>query len=135
MSVGTFKRYRQVTRAFITFLGTRIQVRLEAITTDDLLRYRDALLAERAGAERAVPRLCRYPRRARRRSKLWDRAQFHTNQYNSLFDKRRPYRNFCTACGPGSSAKSKSLRPNPYSASRRMASARLSQIVTRTFEP
>lgn len=45
VSPGTLKRYREVTHAFLRFLGTRAEVRLEAVTTDDFLSYRDHLLA------------------------------------------------------------------------------------------
>ena len=46
VSPGTFTRYRQILTGFLKFLGTRAEVRIEAITTDDLLRYRDILLAQ-----------------------------------------------------------------------------------------
>jgi integrase len=42
---STLRRYRQVTKAFLAFLGTRADVRIDAITTDDFIRYRDQLLA------------------------------------------------------------------------------------------
>jgi len=42
----TFKKYAQVVSAFLAFLGTRSHVALEAITTDDFLRYRDYLLSQ-----------------------------------------------------------------------------------------
>ena len=42
----TFKKYESLVADFFRFLGTRQHVALEAITTDDFLRYRDHLLAE-----------------------------------------------------------------------------------------
>jgi hypothetical protein len=45
VSEGTLERYRQVTRDFLAFLGKRADVRLEAITADDCVRFRDELLA------------------------------------------------------------------------------------------
>jgi integrase len=42
----TFAKYSQIINAFVAFLGTRAEVALEAITTDDFLRYRDQQLAE-----------------------------------------------------------------------------------------
>jgi integrase len=42
----TFKKYEGLVAHFFRFLGTRQHVALEAITTDDFLRYRDHLLAE-----------------------------------------------------------------------------------------
>jgi integrase len=43
---ATLRKYRQIVGAFLEFLGTRADVRLEALSTDDFLRYRDALLSE-----------------------------------------------------------------------------------------
>jgi integrase len=45
VSEGTLERYRQVTRDFLGSLGKRADVRLEAITADDCVRFRDELLA------------------------------------------------------------------------------------------
>lgn len=42
----TFKKYESLVADFFRFLGTRQHVALEAIATDDFLRYRDHLLAE-----------------------------------------------------------------------------------------
>lgn len=42
----THSKYRQVLGGFLSFLGTRANVRLETITTLDLTRYRDQLLKE-----------------------------------------------------------------------------------------
>lgn len=42
----TFQKYSSIIRAFSEFLGTRAHVALEAITTEDFLRYRDQQLAE-----------------------------------------------------------------------------------------
>ena len=43
---ATLRRYTQVVRDFLRFLGTRADIRLEALTTDDFLKFRDSLLAE-----------------------------------------------------------------------------------------
>jgi Phage integrase SAM-like domain len=43
---GTIRRYTQVVRDFLRFLGTRADIRLEALATDDFLKFRDSLLAE-----------------------------------------------------------------------------------------
>ena len=45
VSAGTLERYRQVTRDFLGSLGKRADVKLEAITADDCVRFRDELLA------------------------------------------------------------------------------------------
>ena len=42
----TFEKYESLVKDFLSFLGTRQHIALEAITTDDFLRYRDHLLAE-----------------------------------------------------------------------------------------
>lgn len=42
----TFQKYESIIADFLAFLQTRSAVALEAITTDDFLRYRDHLLAE-----------------------------------------------------------------------------------------
>jgi len=42
----TFEKYESLVKDFLDFLGTRQHVALEAVTTDDFLRYRDHLLAE-----------------------------------------------------------------------------------------
>jgi integrase len=54
----TYKRYSQVLRDFLAHLGTRADVRLEAITTDDFLGFRDKLLAE-GRSERTVNNVVR----------------------------------------------------------------------------
>lgn len=46
VAVTTFTKYKQVVEAFLTFLGTREHVALEAVTTDDFLRYRNQQLTE-----------------------------------------------------------------------------------------
>jgi integrase len=46
VSDSTLKKYQHIVDAFLAFLGTRAEVRLEAITTEDFSRYRDKLLAE-----------------------------------------------------------------------------------------
>jgi integrase len=43
---STLGRYQQIVSAFLSFLGTRAELRLEAITTEDFIRYRDQLLKE-----------------------------------------------------------------------------------------
>jgi integrase len=43
---STLKRYQQIIDSFLAFLGTRAEVRLEAVTTDDFTAYRDLLLSE-----------------------------------------------------------------------------------------
>jgi integrase len=45
VSERTLERYLQVTRDFLASLGKRADVRLEAITADDVVRFRDELLA------------------------------------------------------------------------------------------
>jgi integrase len=42
----TLEKYTQVLDGFLQFLGTRAEVRLEAVTTDDFIRYRDQLLKQ-----------------------------------------------------------------------------------------
>ncbi len=42
----TLEKYTSILGDFLRFLGTRAHVSIEAITTDDLLRYRDQLLEE-----------------------------------------------------------------------------------------
>jgi integrase len=42
---STHERYSQIVRDFLAFLGTRAELRLEALTTDDFLEYRDHMLA------------------------------------------------------------------------------------------
>lgn len=42
---STHERYCQVVRDFLSFLDTRAELRLEGLTTDDFLAYRDHLLA------------------------------------------------------------------------------------------
>jgi integrase len=42
----TYSKYKQVLDGFLSFLGTRTNVRLETITTEDFTRYRDQLLKE-----------------------------------------------------------------------------------------
>ena len=42
----TFKKYSGLIQDFLSFLGTRDEVDLEAITTEDFLKYRDHLIAE-----------------------------------------------------------------------------------------
>jgi len=42
----TFEKYESLVKDVLSFLGTRQHIALEAITTDDFLRYRDHLLAE-----------------------------------------------------------------------------------------
>jgi integrase len=42
---ASYAKYRGIIVGFLRFLGTRARVSLEAITTDDFLRYRDHLLA------------------------------------------------------------------------------------------
>jgi hypothetical protein len=39
-------RYRQIVRDFLIFLDSRADLRLEGLTTDDFLAYRDNLLVE-----------------------------------------------------------------------------------------
>jgi integrase len=46
VAFSTHRRYSQVVRDFLTFLGTRTELRLEALTTEDFLAFRDALLSE-----------------------------------------------------------------------------------------
>lgn len=46
VSEATIRRYAQVVRDFLAFLGSRAELRLEAFTTDDFLAFRDSLLAE-----------------------------------------------------------------------------------------
>lgn len=41
---STHERYTQIVRDFLAFLGTRAELRLEGLTTDDFLAYRDHLL-------------------------------------------------------------------------------------------
>lgn len=43
---ASFAKYAGIVRAFLAFLSTRAELRLEAITTEDFLRYRDHLLTE-----------------------------------------------------------------------------------------
>ena len=43
---ASFDKYKGVLSAFLRFLDTRAHVAMEAITTDDFLRFRDQLLAE-----------------------------------------------------------------------------------------
>jgi integrase len=43
---ATIRRYTQVVRDFLAFLGTRAETRLEALTTEDFLKFRDTLLGE-----------------------------------------------------------------------------------------
>jgi integrase len=54
----SYKRYSGVLQNFLTFLDTRADVRLEAITTDDFLNFRDKLLAE-GRSERTVNNVVR----------------------------------------------------------------------------
>jgi integrase len=42
----TLEKYTSILSDFLRFLGTRAHVSIEAITTDDILRYRDRLLEE-----------------------------------------------------------------------------------------
>jgi integrase len=42
----TFEKYESLIRDFLDFLGSRSKIALEAITTDDFLRFRDHLLTE-----------------------------------------------------------------------------------------
>jgi integrase len=43
---STIERYRQIVRDFKESLGARVKVRLEAITTEDITKFRDELLAK-----------------------------------------------------------------------------------------
>jgi integrase len=43
---STLERYRQVTQSFLDCLGSKQNVRLSAITTEDVTKFRDKLLAE-----------------------------------------------------------------------------------------
>ena len=45
VSEATIRRYTQVVRDFLAFLDTRADLRLEALTTDDFLGFRDFLLS------------------------------------------------------------------------------------------
>jgi integrase len=42
---ATFYKYRSIIQGFLNFLGSRAHVALEAITTEDFIRYRDFLLS------------------------------------------------------------------------------------------
>jgi integrase len=42
----SFDKYSQIVTAFLAFLGSRAHVALEAVTTEDFLRYRDQQLAQ-----------------------------------------------------------------------------------------
>jgi len=46
VAMTTLEKYSQNIQGFLGFLGTRAHVALEAVTTDDFLRYRDQQLAE-----------------------------------------------------------------------------------------
>jgi integrase len=46
VAVATLQKYKQVLGGFVQFLSTRAEVRLEAVTTDDFIRYRDQLLKQ-----------------------------------------------------------------------------------------
>jgi hypothetical protein len=46
VSEGTLKRYTQVVTTFLAFLGTRAEIRLEALSTEDFAKYRDQLLKQ-----------------------------------------------------------------------------------------
>ena len=46
VSEGTLKRYTQVVTTFLAFLGTRAEIRLEALSTEDFVKYRDQLLKQ-----------------------------------------------------------------------------------------
>jgi integrase len=46
VAATTFQKYSGLVASFLAFLGTRGSVALEAITTEDFIRYRDNLLAE-----------------------------------------------------------------------------------------
>ena len=46
MAPATITRYRQVARDFLRSLGSRAEVRLEALTTEDFTAFRDQLLAK-----------------------------------------------------------------------------------------
>jgi integrase len=46
VAAATLQKYKQVLGGFLQFLGTRSEVRLEAVTTDDFIRYRDQLLKQ-----------------------------------------------------------------------------------------
>jgi integrase len=50
---STLKRYQQIIDSFLAFLGTRAEVRLEAVSTEDFTRFRDQLL-EQGRAPRTV---------------------------------------------------------------------------------
>jgi len=43
---STFEKYESLVNDFLAFLGTRSAIALEAVTTDDFLKYQDHLLAE-----------------------------------------------------------------------------------------
>src|ERR1700716_409888 len=46
ISEGTLDRYTQIVRRFLNNLGPKADIRLSAITTDDVTKFRDELLEE-----------------------------------------------------------------------------------------
>jgi integrase len=46
LTPDTFKKYRSILKSFLAHLGTRAEVRLEALSIEDFISFRDSLLAE-----------------------------------------------------------------------------------------